>query len=291
MDGKAHLAGYLQRVVGYGLTADVSEQCLWFFHGGGANGKSTFLLTILRMLGDYAMQAVSELLMAKKNESHPAERANLFGRRFVATIETDEGKRMAEALMKQLTGGDRIRARDLYEKFFEFDQTWKIFLAANHKPAVKGTDLAVWRRIKLVPWTVTIPDGEKDKALPDKLKAELPGILNWAVRGCLDWQRNGMQEPEEVREATAQYQREQDLIEKFLAECCVRQRWAKVKVSLLYETYGAWSGDKFTTQPEFNDRMRAKGFVSERETKGYMWQGVGLYVPGMNQCEPNSETF
>jgi P4 family phage/plasmid primase-like protien len=291
MDGKTHLAGYLQRVVGYGLTGDVSEQCLWFFHGGGANGKSTFLMAVLAMLGDYAMQAVSELLMVKHHESHPTERADLFGKRFVATIETEEGKRVAEALMKQLTGGDKVRARKMRQDFFEFDPTHKIFLAANHKPAVKGTDHAVWRRIKLVPWTVTIPDREKDKALPDKLKAELPGILNWAIQGCLDWQQNGMQEPDEVRQATAQYQREQDIIERFLCECCVRQPWAKIKVSTLYEAYGTWSGDKYTTQPEFNDRMRAKGYASERETKGYMWQGVGLYVPGMNQCEPNSDTF
>jgi putative DNA primase/helicase len=148
MDGNRDLVAYLQRVVGYCLTGDVSEQCLWFLYGLGANGKSTFLSTTLGMLGDYGMQAVSELLMLKHHESHPTERADLFGMRFVVTIETEEGKRMAEALMKQMTGGDRVRARKMKKDFFEFAPTHKIVLAANHKPVVRGTDLAVWRRIK-----------------------------------------------------------------------------------------------------------------------------------------------
>jgi putative DNA primase/helicase len=276
MAGNRDLITYLQRLVGHGMTGDVSEQCLWFFHGGGANGKSTFLLTILAMLGDYAMQAVSDLLMEKKNESHPTERADLFGKRFVATIETEEGKRMAEALMKQITGGDRVRARKLYKDFFEFEPTHKIVLAANHKPAIRGTDHAAWRRIKLMPFAVTIPEEEKDKALPAKLKAELPGILNWALKGCLDWQAHGMGEPEEVMQATDLYRAEQDTVEQFLTECCVRIPEARVKVAALFETYGKWSGDKFTTQPKFNERLRAKGYASNRESSGYYWHGIGM---------------
>jgi putative DNA primase/helicase len=143
MDGNEDLIRYLQRAVGYCLTGDVSEQCLWLFHGGGANGKSTFLGAILAVLGEYAMQAVSELLIQKHNESHPTERADLLGRRFVCTIETEQGKRMAEALMKQLTGGDKVRARKLRQDFFEFDMTAKLVLAANHKPEIRGTDFAV----------------------------------------------------------------------------------------------------------------------------------------------------
>src|SRR5262249_36131226 len=145
MDDNQDLITYLQRVVGYGLTGDVSEQCLWFFYGTGANGKSTFLGTVLAMLGDYGMQAVSDLLMVKNHEGHPTERADLLGKRFVATIETEEGKRMAEALMKQMTGGDKVRARRMRQDFFEFSPTHKIILAANHRPTVRGTDLAAWR--------------------------------------------------------------------------------------------------------------------------------------------------
>jgi putative DNA primase/helicase len=279
-DHNEGLITYLQRVVGYGMTADVSEQLLWLFYGPGANGKSTFLLLLLALLGDYAMQAVADLLMAKKHEAHPTERADLFGKRLVATIETEEGKRMAEALMKQLTGGDKVRARRMRQDFFEFSPTHKIILCANHKPVVRGTDHAVWRRIKLVPWTQTITDEEKDKALPDKLKGELPGILNWALRGCLDWQKEGLGEPDEVRQATAEYQAEQDTVAKFLAECCLRVAQARVKVSALYEAYGRWSGDKLTTQPEFNERLRAKGFDSKRSKNGYFWYDLALADAG-----------
>jgi putative DNA primase/helicase len=277
MDGKQRLMKYLQRAVGYGLTGCVSEQCLWFLYGSGSNGKSTFLSTLLGLLGDYALQAVSELLMLRKHDAHPTERADLFGKRFVATIETEEGKRMAEALMKQLTGSDHIRARKMHRDFFEFRPTHKIFLAANHKPMIRGTDHAVWRRIKLVPFNVTISEEEKDKELPDKLKAELPGILAWAVAGCLDWQRYGLEEPEEVTQATKDYQENQDIIGRFIEECCLENAAVKVKVSALFEAYGQWSGDKLTTPVAFNDCIRGKGFESHRGTGGnYFWHGIGL---------------
>jgi putative DNA primase/helicase len=276
-DGNRDLIGYLQRVIGYSLTGDVSEQSLWFFHGTGANGKSTFLGTILALLGPYAMQAVSELLMAKHNESHPTERADLFGKRFVATIETDQGRRMAEALMKQLTGGDKIRARKMHKDFFEFEPTFKLFLAANHKPAVRGRDHAVWRRIKLVPFTVTISDEEKDKDLPNKLKAELPGILRWAVEGCLTWQKYGLGEPDEVRQATSAYRAEQDTIATFIAECCFVSSEVKVRSSLLWHAYQEWSGDKEMSQIVFTNEMNARGYPSQTgHANRKFYRGIGL---------------
>jgi putative DNA primase/helicase len=289
MDGNKGLTDYLRRVAGYWLTGDVSEQCLWFFHGAGANGKSTFLLALLSLLGDYGMQAVADLLMTKKHEAHPTERADLFGKRLVATIETEEGKRLAEALMKQLTGGDKVRARKMRQDFFEFSPTHKIVLAANHKPQVRGTDHAAWRRIKLVPFVVTIPDHEKDKQLADRLKAESSGVLAWAVAGCLDWYRHGMQEPDEVRQATEAYRREQDVICTFITECCHCQAEARVKVSALYEAYGRWSGDRFTTQPAFNEKLRANGYESRRGHGGsYFWYGLALDQDGprVNLGEP-----
>jgi putative DNA primase/helicase len=293
MDGNQDLIGYLQRVVGYCLTGDVSEQCLWFFHGSGQNGKSTFLLTLLALLGDYACQAVAELLMVKKNEAHPSERADLCGKRLVATIETEEGKRLAEALMKQLTGGDKIRARWLFKDHFEFVPTHKLFLAANHKPTVRGTDLAVWRRIKLVPFTVTIPDEEKDKQLPEKLKAELPGILNWALLGCRDWLEHGLGEPDEVQQATNAYRASQDSVGAFLKECCVTLPQARIRANLLFETYSEWSGDEITTARQFGDNLRERGYRSERgHGGGYYWHGIGLPASSwVNQGEGNSEPF
>jgi putative DNA primase/helicase len=284
MDGDADLIIYLQRVVGYCLTGDVSEQAVWFLYGTGANGKSTFLATLLALLGDYGMQAVSELLMVKANESHPTERADLFGKRFVCTIETEEGKRLAEALMKQMTGGDRIRARKMRQDFFEFNPTHKIMLAANHKPVIRGTDHGSWRRIKMTPFTVTIPEEEKDKHLADKLRAELPGILNWAVRGCRDWQGHGLGEPEEVKVATDAYRAEQDTVAAFVSECCFRHATVKATAAALYETYGKWSGDKFMTQRAFGDRLVAMGFPRERTKTGRFHRGIGLPAEGQSRA-------
>lgn len=284
MAGNTNLTEYLRRVVGYALTADVSEQVLFFLHGSGQNGKSKFLGAVLKLLGDYGCQAVSELLMQKNNESHPTERADLFGRRFVATIETDEGKRMAEALMKQLTGGENVRARRMRENFFEMAPTWKIFLAANHKPLIRGTDFAVWRRIRLIPFKVTIRDEDKDEHLGDKLQAEFPGILAWAVRGCREWQQRGLDDPDEVLEATNAYQREQDTLASFLTECCTVREYAKIQSALLLKAYQEWSGDKNMTQQTFRIRLRDKGFESKQGTGGYYYvQGVGMPANDTNE--------
>jgi putative DNA primase/helicase len=199
----------------------------------------------------------------------------------VATIETEEGKRIAEALMKQMTGGDRIRARKMRQDHFEFKATHKIVLAANHKPQVRGTDFAVWRRIKLVPFTVTIAEKDKDKELPQKLQAELPGILAWAVAGCLDWRRHGLGEPEEVRQATLSYQAEQDTVQAFLDECCHVHAEARAQSAPLLAAYLAWSGDKLMTAPAFRDRLRAKGYETKQGTGGrYFWHGLMLKQTG-----------
>lgn len=239
--GKKDMIGFLHRAVGYSLTGSVDEQCLFFLHGDGQNGKSTFLGALQKILGDYAIQAVPELLTKKSNETHPTERADLFGVRFAATIETEDGKKLAEALMKQLTGGDRVRARKMRKDFFEFDMSAKIWFAANHKPRVTGTDFAVWRRIKLVPFIVTISEDEKDGQLKEKLVEEAPGILNWCIQGCLDWQRDGLAEPAEVKAAVEGYRSEQDKVGQFLLECCKRGHDYRVRKSDLYALFKKWS--------------------------------------------------
>ena len=184
---------------------------------------------------------------------------------------------MAEALMKQMTGGDKIRARKLYKDFFQFDPTHKIFLAANHKPVVQGTDRAVWRRIKLVPFVVTIPDEEKDPYLPDKLRTELPGILAWVVRGCLGWQRHRLGEPDEVRQATAEYQAEMDAVAGFIAERCFVHPEARALAGALLEAYQAWSGDKQMTPKAFSKRLKDKGYQGKTGTHNYtFYHGLGL---------------
>lgn len=280
MAGNKELIRYLQKAAGYSLTADVSEQVFFLLHGSGANGKSVFLNTLLAVLGDYGTQAAPDLLMAKKSERHPTELADLRGARLVVALETEEGRRLAESLVKWLTGGDRIKARRMREDFFEFASTFKIWLASNHKPIVRGSDYAMWRRIRLIPFTVTIPPEEQDKQLPAKLREELPGILRWAVEGCLAWQREGLGEPPEVVEATAEYRAEMDAIANFLAECCIVNPLAKVPVATLYRAYTEWAqenGEWVLSQRELGTRLKERGFSQRKANKGRVfWIGLGL---------------
>jgi P4 family phage/plasmid primase-like protien len=275
---------YIQRAVGYSLTRRVDEQVLFFLYGTGANGKSTFLSTILALLGDYGMQAVPEFLLMRHGEQHPTERADLFRKRFVAAMEVESGKRLAESLVKFLTGGERIRARRLYENFWEFDPTHKFWLATNHKPVIRGTDYAIWRRIKTIPFTVKIPEDKKDPRLLDKLKADLPGILRWAVEGCLAWQENGLRDPSDVTEAGHVYQQEMDIIGQFLDECCSIQParfGVRTQSSVLYQAVCKYSGEPMT-QTAFSERLSERGFTKTVSHGTKYWQGVGLLTTPEN---------
>ncbi|MCH7577241.1 MAG: hypothetical protein IH822_05550 [Chloroflexi bacterium] len=280
MDGNGALIDYIQKAIGYTLTGDVSEQVLFFQHGTGANGKSTLSETVLALLGDYGKQAAPGLLTVKRGETHPTEIADLAGARFVTSVEVDEGRRLAEALTKWLTGGDRVKARHMRQDFFEFAPTHKLWLSANHKPTVLGADLAVWRRIRLIPFNVVIPESEQDRTLPAKLKAELPGILNWALEGCLLWQQDGLNPPKEVRAATAEYREEQDVIAPFLKDRCILGGDKEATATALYDAYRRWCGDngeKPMSQRRFGNRLSEHGLTSERRTGGKRWWlGVGL---------------
>ena len=191
MDGRDELVSFLRRIIGYSLTGSVQEQCLFVLYGGGANGKSTLIATLHHLFGDYGQQAQSSLLMSGKNgnSGNGEDVARLLGVRAVMAIETHEGKTFDEEKVKALTGGDRICARRLYENSFEFAPTHKILLATNHKPKVRGDDWGIWRRLNPIPFDVTITEAEKDELLPDKLKAELDGIMAWAIRGLMEWHR------------------------------------------------------------------------------------------------------
>ena len=270
----ADVRAFVQRAAGYALTGDVSEQCLFFLYGHGSNGKSTLLRTLMDALGDYAMQAAPDLLIAKEGASGGPNNdvAELQGARFVATVEVEDGKRMAEGLVKQITGGDVIKARFMRENFFAFTPTHKIFLAANHKPAIRGQDFAIWRRIKVVPFEQQFKDAEdalpgeqlKDKDLPDKLRDELPGILAWAVRGCQEWRRKGLGEPEAVKAATAEYREEQDALRDFLNDCCVLRPSLTVSAGGLYKAYGDWceqNGERALGKKTFTQRLREQNGI------------------------------
>jgi len=275
------LISYMQRLVGYSLTGVTEEHILPFLYGVGANGKSTFCELLMKQMGpDYAMKAPPDLLMAKRGESHPTERADLYGKRLVACIETEAGRKMAEALVKELTGGDRVRARRMREDFWEFVPTHHVWLSSNYKPVVQGTDHGIWRRIKLIPFDVVIPDAKQDKKLPAKLEAELSGILNWAIAGCLDWQANGMCEPEIVSGATTEYRAEMDDIGQFIDENCELAPTYHVPATRLFEVFVEETGSQLG-QKRFGSEMRRRGFERSRVTSGpdkarHCWKGLRL---------------
>ena len=278
------LRAFVRRAVGYSATGDTSEQCMLINHGGGANGKSTFQETIAAALGDYAMRAPTEMLLAKRAGGIPNDVARLKGARFVAASETEEGRRLAESLIKDLTGQDTITARFMRAEWFDFQPTHKLWLSTNHKPEIRGTDTAIWRRIRLIPWSVTIPPAEQDKSLAAKLRDELPGILAWIVQGCLEWRREGLRPPEEVRKATGRYRAEMDVLAAFIDEECIVSERASATVKALYSAYREWceeNGERPESQRRFGGRLKERGFESGRMTTGarkgaYEWYGIGL---------------
>lgn len=222
LGGSHALIVFLQKAVGYALTGLTTEHCFFILYGLGANGKSTFTGTILEMLGGYGGIIPSSLLTAQKFEQHPTVLADLFQVRMAVSSEVKSGTSWDEERVKALTGGDKIKARRMNENFWEFDPTHKLWLCANHAPVTKDNSEGFWRRPRMVPFTATIPKGERDPKLMDKLKAELPGILAWAVRGCLLWQQEGLGLPKEVQDATDDYRTHQDPFGRFLDECTER---------------------------------------------------------------------
>jgi putative DNA primase/helicase len=281
MDGNEQLISFLQRAIGYALTGETSEQCLFIFHGSGANGKSTFLQAISSILGDYSMSTPTETLLVKRRGAIPNDVARLKGARFVIACEADAENRLAESLIKQMTGGDTISARFLHQEWFDFDPTHKVFFGTNHKPVIRGTDYAIWRRIRLVPFEITIPEAERDKALPERLKEEADGIFAWAIQGCLLWKQRGLGAPEEVQEATASYRDEMDILADFLKDRCQESPESEVASRELYEAYTGWcqdNGQEPIGQRAFVSALREKGFkqhrIGNRGVRG--WLGLEL---------------
>ena len=237
----AETRAFLQKMVGYSLTGNVSEKTFPCLLGPGDTGKSTFVEAVLALMGEeYAQPAPEDLILAKQGTAHPTELASLLGVRFAPTVEIPEGRHLAESRVKQLTGGDKIRARFMQKDFFDFNPTHKLWLAANHEPFLKTGDDAIWNRIRKIPFDVVIPKDQQDKRLKEKFKAEMGGILNWAVEGCLAWQSEGMGEPEQVREATEAYQREQDTFSGFIEDVCVLGPEERAVTAELREAYKDW---------------------------------------------------
>ncbi len=278
MDGKAEVISFLQRAVGYSLTGDISEHCLFLLFGTGRNGKSTFVETLSAALGDYAMTTTTDTLLVRREGGIPNDLARLVGARLVSASESEAGRNLAEALVKQLTGGDTISARFLHAEFFDFKPAFKLWFRTNHKPTIRGTDDGIWTRIRLIPFTQRIPDSEIDRRLPERLLAELPGILAWAVAGCLAWQREGLGMPTEVARATAEYRSEMDVLATFLADCCVVGAEYRCTAKELYAAYTRWAeenGERAVSQKALGLRLAERGFVNAKGTGGArLWAGL-----------------
>ena len=279
MDGRETLVRYLQRVVGLALTGCIDVQELFILYGIGANGKSVFFETACDMLGEYAGTAPDSLLIARDRTEHPTEIADLLGKRLVVASETENGGKLRLALVKKLTGDARIKARFMRCDYFEFTRTHKTWLVTNHRPRVSENTEAAWRRIRLIPFSVIIPPDERDPALKDKLRAEFPGILAWAVRGCIDWQQNGMNPHADVLLATDEYRAEADTFSDYVTERLILGEFARVTRADLWRDYESWalkSSDRLDRSGLY-ERIRQLDGVAEGATKGVKrFDGVGL---------------
>jgi putative DNA primase/helicase len=288
---------FLQRSLGSSLFGRVTEEVLFFMYGFGANGKSVTLNTIQEILGDYSMTAASTLLSTPKTgNDDPAAVAGLRGSRFVTTIDRqDDGKRFSESQLKQIVSRDKLAGRFLYGQWFTFDPTHSIWMASNHKPLVKGTDEGLWRRLMLIPFTITIPEDERDGDLAEKLRAEYPGILRWLVKGCLAWQRGGLQPPNAVRAAVAEYRTEMDILGEFLEDHTVTDPTAFTASADIYECYKTWclsKGLRPSAQVTLTRRLKERGFECKPSKNVRGVQGLKLRTIAMGLgLKPCGDSF
>lgn len=278
--GDPALITYLQKVFGYSLTGSTQEHALFFLYGTGANGKSVFVNTLLTIMGEYAANAPMDTFMETRSDRHPTDLAGLRGARFVAATETEQGRRWKESKIKEMTGGDRVSARFMRQDFFTYPPQYKILIAGNHKPAIRNIDEAMRRRLHLIPFTITVPPDKRDKELQGKLLTERNGIFEWAVEGCLAWQREGLRPPQCVMDATDEYFESEDALGRWLEERCVRVASAKSLTAELFNDWKQWaeaSGEFIGSQRRFSDLLLTRGLEKWRNTAGVRgFQGIGL---------------
>lgn len=277
-DGDEDLISYVQTLLGYSLAGITDEHILPICFGDGNNGKSTIWNTWSAIMGDYGGEVSSDLLLPRRDQ-HPTELADLFGKRYVAVGEPESGSSIAEAKVKELTGEKTIKARRMREDFWSFDCTHTFWLSTNHKPQISGTDEGIWRRVKLIPFTVDLKTVVKiDKSFPEKLKAEYPGILNWALDGWRNYQAAGLVEPQAVIDATSEYREEEDKIGRFIRETYVTNAKFVVGVTEAFEAYEKWGG--FLKKLKFSAEL-AKRYKKVKHTTGkyrnkWVFEGIGL---------------
>jgi putative DNA primase/helicase len=283
------LIRFVQKAIGYSMTGSVAEQVVFICYGLGENGKSSFLNAIRGLLGDYAKNTPFSSFEADAHQGAAShDLASLHGARFVTAIESEQDKRLAEARVKAVTGGDPVTCRFLYKDFFTYTPEWAVFFAVNHKPEVRGVDRAIWRRIRLIPFTQSYPKG--DKTLAGRLKAESSGILNWALEGLRLYLAEGLEPPAIVRQAVQEYREEMDILGEFISEEAVLAKDASVMVSPFYSAYVDFSvrrGEKPMTMNRFSRQLVERGFTKEATRKGKQFIGIGLEPLRMNSNRGN----
>lgn len=286
MHGDDAMILYLQKVFGYCLVGDVKEHEMYFAYGTGGNGKGVTLNTMRNILGDYGVEANIETFIITASQGHPTELASLRGARLVTCGETDEGQRWAEARIKKMTGGDPVRARFMRQDEFEYSPQFKLFLAGNHKPKLSNVDEAIKRRFRLIPFTYNIPKNKIDLDLGQKLRAEWPNILHWALEGCLMWQREGLLPPASVSEATQSYLNQEDAASAWWDECCIAEPDAFTTAQALYDSWVKWAqangepyGTKLKLTRLLEDREPVLGIRKTRRGEGNGFVGVELNRP------------
>ncbi|MBO7691485.1 MAG: hypothetical protein J6T10_02485 [Methanobrevibacter sp.] len=291
-DNNQELIDYLQKAVGYSLTASTREQCLFICYGNGCNGKSTFMDVITTLLGTYALNMQAESIMVKKHSAAVnTDIARLKGARFVTVAEPQEGMKLNESLIKQLTGGDKITARFLFAEEFEFKPEFKMWISTNHKPIISGTDNGIWRRIVLIPFTVKIPQDKIDRNLSYRLRKELPQIMRWAVEGCIKWQQEGLtKQPDCIAQASAEYREEMDVLAKFIEDCIVEgNSYDTIKASELYEVYCEWarSNNEYChTNTRFGKEfsLRFPGKIKKEDGSHYKECKLTVYAENLREA-------
>jgi putative DNA primase/helicase len=283
-----NLIAFVKRAAGYTLTGSTREHVLFELYGVGANGKSVFLGVLKSILGrSLARTLPFTALLAQRNPSNdgsgPSDHiARLRGARMVESVEANEGLQFNEAMLKSLTGGDRVAARHLYRGGIEFDPQFKLWIATNHKPRIVGTDVGIWRRVRMIPFTQVIPEEERNPNLKEELIAnEAEGILRWAVEGCKEWQRDGLGDSEAVVLATAEYRREQDVLGQFLDERCSLEPAFKVRTVDLVAAFNAWARENHEDElsaKALADRLAERRAPVKRMKVGGKrgWSGIGL---------------
>jgi putative DNA primase/helicase len=279
MAGDEEMVAFVQRMLGYCLTGDIGEEVVFFIYGTGQNGKGVLTSTIEWILADYCKSANDELFTQTHNDRHPTEVARLKGARMVLVTEVEEGKRWDEAKLKRLTGGDTLTARFMRQDFFQFTPQFKPVISGNHKPQIRSVDVAMRRRLDLVPFSVTIPREKRDNELKAKLRAEGPGILQWMIDGCLEYQRIGLAPPQSVVDATDEYFKDEDNIAKWIEEQCeVGPRFFE-PASRLFAFWRHYA-EKARLPPGNSKKFKAElnrlGYAEKRGSAGMAYHGLQI---------------